>query len=212
MLCTKCSAPVRPVVAVDIDGTLGQYHRHFTAFAEAYLNDSLPYDYAGQCEFSDYLGLEKHVYREIKLAYRQGGAKRSMPVYPGALGFMSWLRARPIEIWVTTTRPYLRMDGMDPDTRFWLDRHEMHYDHLLYHSDKYKVLGESVDRDRVLAIIDDLPEQLYAAGQIYKPGQVFMPMRLHNSGYDTHGIPFRDFMEMQENIAKLEEEWHSQQI
>ena len=40
MKCSSCSAPVAPVVAIDIDGTLGDYHQHFIEFAEQWLGVS----------------------------------------------------------------------------------------------------------------------------------------------------------------------------
>ena len=73
MLCSDCQRVIRPVVALDIDGTLGDYHTHFQAFAEMYLGMPLRRGFDGEGDFGDYMGLPKHVYREIRLSYRQGG-------------------------------------------------------------------------------------------------------------------------------------------
>ena len=43
MLCTSCSAVIRPVVAFDLDGSLGDYHNHFLNFAEGYLDRWIVY-------------------------------------------------------------------------------------------------------------------------------------------------------------------------
>jgi hypothetical protein len=58
VLCTRCSSVVKPLVAVDIDGTLGDYHTHFLNFAREYLGPnywipchSLAYD--GSTGFKD---------------------------------------------------------------------------------------------------------------------------------------------------------------
>jgi hypothetical protein len=169
VICSNCSAEVRPVVALDIDGTLGDYHGHFTRFACDYLQEPYP--------FAIYDGSEPHrvwamrmfnidvrTFRDIKLAYRQGAQKRSMPVYPGAAELVEGLHHAGAEVWLTTTRPYLRLDNIDPDTRFWLARNDIEmYDGLLYHEDKYDWLVENIDPRRVVAILDDLPEQYDAA-------------------------------------------------
>lgn len=166
MLCSNCSQKIKPVVAVDIDGTLGDYHAHFIRFAETYLDKKLPTGYDGSREFSDFLKLDKPVYREIKLAYRQGGMKRSMPVFHHAPFFINKLRQEGVEVWITTTRPYLRLDNIDPDTRHWLSRHDIGYDGLLFNEDKYDVLVGLVDRDRIVAVIDDQRPNLDAASRL----------------------------------------------
>ena len=160
MQCSDCSRVVRPVVAVDIDGTLGDYHGHFLAFAEQYLQMNLPDGHDGSGEFSEALGLPKHLYRQIKLAYRQGGMKRCMPVYDGANLLVDTVKELGAELWVTTTRPWMRLDNVDPDTRFWLEHHGIAYDALLYDENKYKLLADTVGHERVVAVVDDLPEMI----------------------------------------------------
>lgn len=167
MKCTDCQRSLRPVVAVDIDGTLGMYHEQFHQFAENYWQRPMDPTYPGSGKFGDWLGMTPVEYRECKLAYRQGGGKRTMPVYAGARLFMKTLKGLGAEIWLTTTRPYLRLDSTDPDTRFWLETHGIHYDYLLYDSDKYQKLAEYVDNDRVVMILDDLEEQVNAATELF---------------------------------------------
>lgn len=77
-------SPNAPVVALDIDGTLGDYHGHFIRFAEQYIGRKLPdpYEITNGIPLHKYLHISKATYRQVKLAYRQGGMKRSMPVYP----------------------------------------------------------------------------------------------------------------------------------
>lgn len=163
MKCSTCGSSVAPVVVVDIDGTIGNYHDHFVAFAEKYLDQELPGDYTGFGEFSEFLGIEKSIYRDIKLAYRQGAQKRSMPMIRAADTFIKILNDRGIEVWFATTRPYLRLDNVDPDTRFWLAKHDMEYRGLIYDEHKYELLLQHVDKDRVLCVIDDLPQSLWEA-------------------------------------------------
>lgn len=166
------------MVAVDIDGTLGNYYDHFVLFAENYLNQTLPRDYDGGEEFSEYLGLEKRLYRDIKLAYRQGGMKRSMPVFSGADKFMRDLRDLGVEIWITTTRPWQRLDNVDPDTRHWLERNRMPYDRMVYDEDKYQQLVSLIDPLRVVLVVEDLLEQCRIASGLWLP--VWQPERPFN--------------------------------
>jgi phosphoglycolate phosphatase-like HAD superfamily hydrolase len=180
MKCTNCNNSVKPVVAIDIDGTLGDHHNHFMAFATRYVGHSLgphrdkfmsffeqlyPYDQ----EFSEWLGLPKDLYRDIKLAYRQGGMKRLMPVFTGAYELTHNLRNMGAEVWLCTTRPYLRLDNIDPDTREWCRRHRIAYDGLVYGEDKYERLAQIVGTDRVVCVLDDLPEMIDAANELALP-------------------------------------------
>ncbi len=168
---------MKPVVAVDIDGTLADYHGHFIRFMSTYLADEgAPWRasmsiYNGTSPFSEYcrwiFNCDLATYRQVKLAYRQGGMKRSMPIRPGAVYLMKKLNDWDAELWVTTTRPYLSLDTIVPDTLVWLDRYQIAYDYMLFDEDKYQVLADRVDRDRVVAILDDLPEMYDAAEELF---------------------------------------------
>jgi len=153
-----------PVVALDIDGTLGDYHGHFIRFAEQYLGRDLPDPYMVTMgvPLYTYLHISKSMYRQIKLAYRQGGMKRSMPVYDGASELTRMIRRNGCQVWICTTRPYLRLDNIDPDTRHWLRRNGIQYDGVLFGDHKYRDLRHAVG-DRVLFVVDDLPEMLNQA-------------------------------------------------
>lgn len=208
--CSDCNRPIRPVVAVDIDGTLAQYHRHFLEFASSYYDRPFDMGYTGEMELHDWMGINLTEYRQCKLAYRQGGGKRMIPIYPGAEHFMHWLRREEVEIWITTTRPYLRLDGTDPDTRFWLDKHKISYDYLLYHDDKYRVLGETVPPARVIAIVDDLESQLVAAMRQGYPDWVpVQPMRAHNRFENQVKTRFSHFYELETIIKERVHEFYS---
>lgn len=176
MHCSSCGEKVKPVVAIDIDGTLGDYHTHFIEFASNYVGVGLEgllkasvNMYAGDEPFSKYmkrlLGIDLQTYRDIKLAYRQGGMKRSMPVLDGAKEVCDVVREGGAELWITTTRPYLSLDNIVPDTVAWLERHGIAYDYMLFDADKYAVLADRVDSRRVVAVLDDLPEMYDAAAK-----------------------------------------------
>lgn len=184
----------KPVVALDIDGTLGDYHGHFTWFAELWTGRRMPpaKDINPGLPLYKHLGMSKASYRECKMAYRRGGLKRSMPVYDGAADLVRYLR-RDAEVWITTTRPYLRYDGIDPDTRHWLRRSGIYkYDGLIFSSDnKYKDLIAAVGAERVILAVDDLPEQMERAKrQLHSAKRVIVdqPYNQHYSDPDGYRV------------------------
>lgn len=156
------------VVALDIDGNLCDYHAWFLQFAELYLGKKMPNprDNTDGVPLYKWMGVSKQTYREVKLAYRQGGMKRSMPCYPGAADLCRTIRKMGVEVWICTTRPYLRLDNIDPDTRHWLRRNKIQYDGVLFGEHKYRDLVKIVGKDRVVAVMDDLPELLKQAQQV----------------------------------------------
>jgi len=157
--------PLAPVVGLDVDGTLADYYEHFRWFAELYLQRpvSIDWEFSPTAEFSDALQLDKKTYRDIKLAYRQGGMKRSIPVLDERGTMVRAIRAGGIQVWITTTRPWQRLDNIDPDTQFWLNRNLGRVDGVIYGEEKYMDLQDIVGNDRILGIVDDLPENVVAA-------------------------------------------------
>lgn len=180
MLCTNCSTEIKPIVAIDIDGTLGDYHGHFALFAWQYhFRPVISGHWDGTGDFEDWLGLTRSEYREAKLAYRQGGGKRLMPVYTGSRGLLMECIVAGAEVWLTTTRPWMRHDSTDPDTRSWLERNQLPYHHLLYDDQKYPRLDDLVDGQRVCMVLDDLAEQWDVAEECF-PGRVWLRENHHN--------------------------------
>lgn len=171
MVRTPISSQTAPVIAIDIDGSTGEYHEHFRWFAELYLGKKLQMDWNPEFKgsFSRALHISKRTYREVKLAYRQGGMKRCMPVRPGAAEMTRELRKQGAQIWICTTRPFLRLDNIDPDTREWLRRNKFQWDHLIYGEAKYRDLVANVGKSRVIGVYDDLPEQVESAQALGLP-------------------------------------------
>lgn len=163
--------PLAPIVALDIDGTTGDYHSHLVKFAEQWTGRKIEYAPSSTepFSFSRVLGMSKHNYRQMKIAYRAGGTKRSMPVFPGASELTKQLRRWGIQVWICTTRPYQKFDNVDPDTREFLKRNKMSWDHILYGDYKYRDLVKIVGKERVLAVVDDLPEQVVRANKLGLP-------------------------------------------
>lgn len=199
MRCSRCSEHVRPVVAIDIDGTLADYHAHFADFAMNWLgrwdllkhpDDNLPSPYRGaepyRIWFCRTFGTDVTTFRAIKLAYRQGGMKRTMPMYNGAAELIQRL-GRRAEIWLTTTRPWEHYDRVDPDTREWLRRRGIAFDALLYSGDKINELSRQVSRTRIVAVLDDQISQLEVAANAIGPAVPILRRTRYNNDVDYSG-------------------------
>lgn len=158
--------PSAPLVALDLDGTLGDYHRHFERFAQMWTGREIRWDTEIVGPFYKQLGMSKAVYRQCKLAYRMGGMKRSIPVFDGAAEMVRAIRGAGVGVAACTTRPYLAMSTIDLDTQHWLRRNGIKVDHILYGEHKYRDLVKSVGRDRVVCALDDDLSQLGVAQKL----------------------------------------------
>jgi hypothetical protein len=213
MLCSNCSEVVRPVVAIDIDGTLANYHRHLCEFAKDWLNHYNVIDsYDGSVPYRDWFteafGVDVTTFRAIKLAYRQGGMKRLMPAYSEAALFVNSLsHYHDAEVWITTTRPHDRFDRVDPDTRNWLDRHGIHYDGLLYHGNKMEELANRVDPARVVAVLDDQYGVLAEAGLLFTESIPILRKTPYNKKAPWTGASVETLAGARGMISGLIERW-----
>jgi phosphoglycolate phosphatase-like HAD superfamily hydrolase len=190
MLCSNCSANVKPIAVFDLDGTLSEYHRSLYAHIVRY--HDLPTvradEWDGAGNYEDWIGITQTQYRDAKLAYRQGGYKRTSQPYPGLWALLAECRRLrrdgELEVWIATARPWLRMDNIDPDTQFWLNKFfKDGYDHLLYGEDKYRDLAEIVDPRRVVMVVDDLPEMYAQAVDYFGFSPSHLVRRSHNAAY-----------------------------
>lgn len=157
-----------PVVAIDIDGTLGDYHGHFLRFAADWYGREMPdaQQINPGLPLHKFMRTSKSTYRACKLAYRQGGLERSMPVYDGANELCRQIRATGTELWLCTTRPYLKLDSQSPNTTHWLRRNHIQFDHMLSGPNKYRDLVKQVGKNLIVAVLDDLPEMIYQASDL----------------------------------------------
>jgi len=212
MLCTECRRPIKPVVAIDIDGTLGDYHSHFLDFAEGYLGDPVSFDYNGSGGFKQWFckthSITIDVWNDIKLAYRQGGLKRTMPVYPWARQLCENIKGWDVELWLTTTRPAFRFDNIDPDTREWLRRNDIPYDFLIYDGEKYAKLLALVGEGRVVAVLDDLQEEIRTAVQLFGADVPILRYNSYNqkSSYRHYVRKLQDANELIKERVALDED------
>lgn len=159
----------RPVIGLDIDATLGDYHGHFLRFAEGWLGRKLDPDYDGRLPLARHMGVSKTTYRQIKLSYRMGGLKRSMPAWPWASDLTRTLRSWGVDVWLCTSRPYLSHDNIDSDTRHWVRRNRIACQGILWGEHKYRELARTVGRANVVGVLDDLPEMLEQAHSLGFP-------------------------------------------
>lgn len=176
MICEKCRSPLRPIVALDVDGTLADYHGHFIEFALKWMRVYSSWDkvqavirqFNESQDLADALNVDKATYRTIKLAYRQGGQKRFQPTMGPVASLFKALHVLGCDIWITTTRPYNRFDSTDPDTREWLEHHTwgQKWQGLIYDDNKYEVLCDIVGADRVVLVVDDLRANCTAAHRL----------------------------------------------
>lgn len=206
MKCTECNKEVKPVVAIDIDGTMGMYHQHFLEFASGYLNQVVKNHYVGNQPFRDWFCTNYNCsiddWHDIKLAYRQGGMKRTMPIYPHAGMLCRAVREAGAELWVTTTRPYIRHDNIDPDTREWLRRHGIKYDYLIYDGHKYGKLAELVNPERVCAILEDLVEEIGAGIHYFGKNVPILRRTPFNTATSSPGMSEAVSLLMAEHIIR----------
>lgn len=196
-----------PVFGIDIDGTLGDYHAHFIRFAEGYTGRTLPNprDINPAQPFRMFLGLGSTTYRACKLAYRQGGMKRSMPCYAGASELTVSLRRSGAEVWICTTRPFNQLGNVDSDTRHWLRRNGIQYDNLLWGEGKYRDLARMAP-NRVVAVLEDLPKLRM---QALETGLVCY---LRTQPYNVHvntSMRFDNFEEAGRMLQKHLSEWRA---
>lgn len=209
------SEPVpRPVFGVDIDGTLGEYHAHFLNFARGWLGRQMPpVPYDGSVPLYRWMGVSKTTYRQVKLAYRRGGLKRCLPVYPMAAELTRGLRKRGAMVVICTTRPYLQLDNVEPDTREWLRRNRIQHDSILSGEHKYRELKNRYGVDRVVAVIEDLPEmvrQANACGFF-----ALLPDKPYNrppllDGRDWNGLRVEDLHEAAAEAHVLLDHWEKE--
>lgn len=170
----------RPVVGLDIDGTLGDFYPHFLRFAAAWLGKEVdPHGYTLAVPVYRYLRVSKTTYRQVKKAYRMGGMKRSMPTFPQAPQFVRNVYGLGAEVFICTTRPYLSHDNIDDDTRHWLRRNGIRHSGVIWGEHKYRELRRTVG-DRLVATLDDLPDLAFQADQV-RAYSITMK-RPHNAG------------------------------
>lgn len=197
----------KPVFGIDIDGTLADYHPFFRWFATMYTGVELNIKpYQGDVSFAKHLGLGKSRYREVKLAFRQSGLKRAMPVQDGARDLTRGLRRAGAEVVLCTTRPYLHLSNIEPDTREWAKRNGIQYDDVIHGEHKYRTLKKRYGT-RVVAVLDDLPEMVVQAADL----EMISVLREQPHNTPTNWLSVPDLYEAHVLLYGLLQEWKADQ-
>jgi len=215
MLCSRCSEKIKPIAVFDIDGTMGDYHQHFLDFAKEYLGSNGWQDwwkYSGNQGFRDWFceafDIGHDVWYDIKLAYRQGAQKRSMPPFEGMIEVARCADEWECEVWIATTRPYLRLDNIDPDTRAWLFRWGVPYHGLVFDERKYHKLYGLVEPDRVIAAFEDLYDLYDEAVTLFGESVPFLVKTSWNRAHDrpNQGISGHAREHLRRNLVAWKEQ------
>lgn len=108
-----------------------------------------------------------------------------MPAYPGAGLLTASLRKRGAVVVICTTRPYLQLDNLEPDTREFLRRNTIPYDSILSGEHKYRHL-KAIHDGHVVSVLEDLPEMCRQAEMLKMPW--VMPSHPYNDFADQIGF------------------------
>lgn len=109
----------------------------------------------------DALGLPPRVWARLKHEFRTSGAKRTLPVMPGAREFVEWCRVQGWAIVLITSRPIDRYPNLYSDTIWWLKKNQLEFDFVWWGQNKAEKLSDmdlTLDvRRHVLFAVDDDP-------------------------------------------------------
>ena len=89
--------------------------------------------------------------------------KRCLPAFDGVGSMVTAIRHQDVQVWICTTRPWNRLDNIDPDTTFWIERNIGRVDGVIYGEEKYEDLIDIVGEGRIVGVVDDLPENVLRA-------------------------------------------------
>lgn len=201
-------------MALDVDGTIADYHGHFLRFAEGYFGRPFPSPHSINpgLRLSEFMGINHNDYRKCKLAYRQGGLKRSMPPLRGIDDLVYRMRSYwGVQVWICTTRPFNSLSNIDEDTQEFLRRNGIGYDAIIFDAlggdEKYWELRRQAN-GRIAAVVEDLPEQ---AKMAMKLG--LGPVLLHNQPYNQGPIDSQNVhrwttvMDLEQLLHKAIKNW-----
>lgn len=184
-----------PCVIVDIDGVLTNYPACFFNWLKA-RSDSVGYQLSMYEVRQNYEGLPLEEKEAVKRTYRQSGAKRSLPLLPGASDLLQLLRASSqLKIVLLTNRPYAEHYRIFPDTLAWLEENKLPYDAILWTRDKG--LEAAKNFKNICWAVDDSPANIARLKEAGIPAIQLYPER---AGQDTTA-----FVEFLSSMSKIED-------
>lgn len=139
-----------PTVVVDIDNTICDYIRGIYDWLFAIGRYDL-LEKARVCSESrtwvnaDTLGIPEPEWQRLKHTFRTSGAKRTLPLMPGAKEFLDGLKKRGYQIVLLTSRPIEQYPNLYHDTFVWLRTHQLPFDAIWWAHDKAERLAVNPD-------------------------------------------------------------------
>jgi len=125
------------ICAIDLDGVLVDYPRCWIDFINLQLSTS----FKNLSEVKN--KLESSVYFKLKDEYRKSGYKRDIPFKDGSKEFVDELKSMGYNIIILTSRPYSKYFRIFHDTKYSLDKNDIHYDAIFFDEKKHlKILDE----------------------------------------------------------------------
>jgi hypothetical protein len=125
-----------------------------------------------------------------------------MPIFDDAHKCVWSIKNAGAEVWLTTTRPYLSLDGVLPDTVAWLEYNDIPYDGLLFDEEKYVTLGQRVDPSRVVAILDDQDDMIESAEYEFGKDTALMVAGEFNLGVPRIKFPLNEASQIALSYAR----------
>jgi len=166
----------RPCVVIDIDNVLADYITGICEWAREWgpkiLNLTPPLTLMfierlselrakGEWFNASTIGIGYGDWEKVRHGYRTSGAKRTIPVFPGAKPFLDWCRSKGWIILLITSRPVDRYPNIFTDTLTWLTENQLPFDQLWWADEKARQLEEYEHvalRANVVFAVDDMPK------------------------------------------------------
>lgn len=168
------------IVAVDIDGVLNDYPRHFVEWASE--RSGISRSTATLRSLREIVGPRR--YFELKDEYRESGEKQNQAVRSGAKELLDGLRASGLSVVLLSKRPFWRFSRIYADTLEWLDAMGLRYDAILFHPEKHRKIVE--DFPDLVAMIEDDPAVARAVRDVGT--KVVLVRGEVNEGIDIPGV------------------------
>jgi hypothetical protein len=102
------------------------------------------------------LEIPEDAWQNLKHAFRTGGHKRRLPVFPDAKDFLMRCQDAGYRIVLLTSRPIDRYQNIFTDTILWLNDNNLPFDFVWWSVDKAeRILMEDGLREKVMFAVDD---------------------------------------------------------
>ena len=160
------------VIIVDIDGVITDYPNGFTNIYWGNVNSLKSKDIQKE------LGITSIEYREIKEEWRKNGGYGELPPNNAGIEIVRKLKRKGFQIVFVTNRPVHKYKRIYADTIQWLDNYGIEYDALIFKDDEKIDALKQIDKNNIIAVIEDNPDRVVEYQQLGM--DVFVPMYKHN--------------------------------